>query len=112
MRFWLDCLSTSCIVGLGEEGWPENVPVQALHQAYVNHALNHGDRHPLTSSRMGVELRKLCPEGLRLVRPDEAWEGIARPQRYALLGLDEHRKAFLEAQNIAAWDWPVEEVGQ
>jgi hypothetical protein len=43
------------------------------------------------------------------IRPRKPFEGIERPQRYALSSLEEHRQAFLRAMHIDEADhsWPV-----
>ena len=62
-KFWLDCLTAGRIVNSAlEEDWPKSVVCSELHDAYLEHAHAHGDRHPLTSEQLGLRLRKLCPE--------------------------------------------------
>ena len=112
-RYWCDCLSEGQIINatLGS-GWPEDVVIQVLHNAYLNYARDHGDRHPLTGNQMGEKLRKLCPDDtLRRTRPRKPWEGDERPWRYALKSLQDHRDVFLKAMNIDPADhaWPEED---
>ena len=56
-----------------------------LHDAYLEHAHAHGDRHPLTSEQLGLRLRKLCPEAkLKRFRPwgdGREAHGIMRSKR-------------------------------
>ena len=49
------------LLGTGEDDWPEDVVCEVLHAGYVEHAHQHGDRHPLTIEQLGVRLRKLSP---------------------------------------------------
>ena len=81
-----------------------------LHAGYVEHAHQHGDRHPLTIEQLGVRLRKLSPADFRTSRPHKPWNGITKPSRYKLQSLDEHRAAFLAAMKIdpADHEWPEE----
>ena len=93
-----------------EEDWPKSVVCSELHDAYLEHAHAHGDRHPLTSEQLGHRLRKLCPEAkLKWFRP---WGDGPRPRHYALQTLDKHRDAFLSAMCIDAHEWPQMEGGE
>jgi phage/plasmid primase-like uncharacterized protein len=106
-RFWLDCLTTGEIVGTGEGNWPEDIVAQVLHEGYVGHAHDHGDRHPLTAHHMAEKLAKLMPGNiLRRIRPHKPYGNNPRPTRYALDGLDACRAGFLEAMRINAYTWP------
>jgi phage/plasmid-associated DNA primase len=106
-RFWLDCLTNGEIVGTGENDWPEDIVAQVLHEAYVGHARDHGDRHPLTDHHMAEKLAKLMPgKILRRIRPNKPHGNNQRPTRYALDNLDACRAAFLEAMRINAYAWP------
>ena len=107
-KFWLDCLTAGPHreLQLSSDDWPKSVVVvPSLHDAYIEHAHAHGDRHPLTSEQLGLRLRKLCPEA-------EAEAVSARgatdrgPRHYALQTLDKHRDAFLSAMHIDAHEWP------
>src|SRR5262249_29527291 len=52
-KFWLDCLTTGCIVGAGlGSNWPDDIVCHDLHDAYILHAHAHGDRHPLSGEQM------------------------------------------------------------
>jgi hypothetical protein len=110
-RYWHDCLAAGYLLNTGEADWPTTVVCQVLHAGYVEHAHQHGDRHPLTVEQLGIRLRKLSPEGFRIARPKMPWNGTARPNRYMLLGLAGHRAAFLEAMKVdaTAFGWPEEE---
>jgi hypothetical protein len=112
VRYWHDCLGAGYLLATGEADWPSNVVCEVLHAGYVEHAHQHGDRHPLTIEQLGSKLRKLSPDGLRTIRPCKPWNGISRPSRYTLFSLEGHRAAFLEAMKIDPPDyqWP-EEVG-
>jgi hypothetical protein len=79
-----------------------------LHAGYIEHAHQHGDRHPLTINQLGVKLRQLSPEGFGTARPKKPWNGIDKPSRYKLLDLDRHRETFLAAMKIApaTCEWP------
>ena len=111
-KFWMDCLTAGTIVNMGMDDWPTSVPRDELHEAYVEHAHMHGDRRPLTSEQFGARLRQLCPDGtLKVIRPRLDTANNGRPRCFVLKTLEEHRRAFLEAMNIGAYDWPHEEVG-
>ncbi|HEX6015403.1 MAG TPA: primase-helicase family protein, partial [Geminicoccaceae bacterium] len=109
-RYWHDCLAAGYLLNTGEADWPGTVVCQVLHAGYVEHAHQHGDRHPLTIDQLGVRLRQLSPDGVKTSRPHQPWNGVARPNRYLLRGLDEHRAAFLAAMRIdpAHHRWPEE----
>ena len=100
VRYWNDCLAAGYLLDTGEDDWPNDVVCQLLHAGYVDHAHQHGDRHPLTINQLGVRLRQLSPEGFKTIRLRESWNGIARPSRYTLFSLDEHRAAFLAAMRV------------
>ena len=111
-KFWLDCLNLGTIVNaeVGDD-WPPSVRREDLHDAYIEHAHAHGERHPLTAEQMAVHLRKLCPDQkLRTCRPALKEGETKRPRHYALGGLDEHRQAFLKAMNIETYEWPEAET--
>jgi hypothetical protein len=110
--FWHDCLKEGVIVGTGTAGWPEDIVTQVLHAAYLDHARDHGERHPMTDARMIERLTQLCEEcGVKRIRPRKPEEGQERPWRYALGSLDKHRTAFLKAMRIreADYEWPIGE---
>jgi hypothetical protein len=110
--FWYDCLREGTVIGTGEGAWPQNIVTQVLHAAYVDHAKDHGERHPVTDARMAERLTQLWEGcGVRRVRPHLPWNGIERPQRYALGTLTQHREAFLKAMNIDGHEWPVVDAG-
>lgn len=105
-RFWLDCLTNGEIVGTGESDWPDDIVAQVLHEAYVGHAHDHGDRRPLTAHHMAEKLAKLMPcRNLRRIRPLKPHGNNQRPTRYALDHLDACRAAFLESMRISAYAW-------
>ena len=106
-RYWYDCLSIGELIGCGlTESWPDDVPVQVLHAAYLDHAHAHGDRHPATIEQMAKRLGKLVPEGrLTTTRPSKPWGEVARPTRYALHFLEVHRQAFAAAMNMPSCAW-------
>ena len=113
-QFWHDCLREGAIIGIGDdagddqEGWPKSIVAQLLHASYVDHAREHGERHPATDARMAERLQELWKGcGVRRIRPHEPWGNIKRPHRYALGPLEKHREAFLEAMNIEGHEWPV-----
>jgi hypothetical protein len=94
-------------VGIGEEGWPEDVVAQAFHAAYVDHAHDHGDRRPLADQQMAMRLANLMPDGrLRRTRPYKSYGNVERPTRYLIADLEECRAAFLAAMKIDHHDWP------
>jgi hypothetical protein len=110
VRFWADCLGQGTILGAtdGGEGWPADIAVQVLHDAYLKHAHAHGDRHPLPINQLGRRLKQWWPDGrMRCYRPTGEVGSEARLRRYALGSLDGHRRAFLEAMSIdgASYDW-------
>jgi hypothetical protein len=107
--FWYDCLRQGSIVGMGESDWPEDVVTQLLHASYLDHARDHGERHPATDARMAERLQELCKGcDVKRIRPRKPEAGQDRPWRYALESLPKHRAAFLKAMNIAEADheWP------
>jgi hypothetical protein len=119
-RFWYDCLCEGAIIGIGQGEWPKSVVTQAFHACYVEHARDHGERHPVTDWQMAQKLQELwkgCswkrhrPRGQPWTNP-ETKEVTERPQRYQLDSLDKHRAAFLQAMGIdpEQHSWPeVEE---
>jgi hypothetical protein len=110
--FWYDCLREGSIIGTGGGDWPEDIVTQLLHAAYLDHAKDHGERHPASDARMAERLQQLWEGcGVKRIRPRKAEAGQDRPQRYALASLDEHRCAFLKAMKIgeAEHDWPINE---
>jgi len=110
LRYWNDCLVAGTRLNTGEADWPENVVCELLHGGYVDHAHQHGDRHPLTIEQLGIKLRKVSPEELDTIRPRVEWNGHKRPLRYSLLSLEAHRTAFLNAMKIddKTHVWPDE----
>ena len=64
IRYWHDCLAAGYLLNTGEDNWPDDVVCQVLHAGYVDHAHQHGDRHPLTINQLGMRLRQLSPAGL------------------------------------------------
>ena len=105
--FWLDCLTNGEIIGSGETDWPEDVVAQVLHAAYVDHARDHGDRHPLPDQQMSRKLASMMPgKHLRRCRPHRPYGENARPTRFILPPLAECRAVFLEAMRIASYEWP------
>ena len=111
-KFWMDCLTTGTIVNAEiNDYWPASVRCEDLHNAYIEHAHAHGDRHPLTAEQTAVRLRRLCPnENLRVIRPRTEDGGTLRPRHFALQSLEEHREAFLKAMNIETYGWPAVET--
>jgi hypothetical protein len=106
-KFWLDCLTSGEIVGVEYGDWPEDVVKQTLHDNYVTHAHDHGDRRPLADAIMAKRLAELMPDGvLRSCRPLKPVGDILRPRRYILPSLEDCRAAFLKANNIAQYEWP------
>lgn len=106
--FWYDCLREGAIAGTGETTWPADIVTQVLHAAYLDHARDHGERHPATDARMAERLGELC-QGcqVRRIRPRKPHAEVERPLRYALASLTEHRSAFLTAMGISedGHDW-------
>jgi phage/plasmid primase-like uncharacterized protein len=106
-RFWLDCLTAGEIVGADDGDWPEDIPRQTLHDRYVTHAHDHGDRHPFSDAITAKKLAELMPgKVLRSIRPLKPHGDNLRPRRYALANLRECRAAFLEALRIGEYTWP------
>jgi hypothetical protein len=96
--FWNDCLREGVILGEGGTSWPADVVTQVLHACYLEHARDHGERHPLSDARMVERLEELwagCE--VRRTRPRAPAGETSRPQRYALASLERHREAFLKA---------------
>jgi hypothetical protein len=119
-KFWHDCLREGAIVGTGESDWPESVVTQVLHACYVEHARDHGERHPASDWQMAQKLQDLWKGcSCRRHRPrGQSWtnpvtkEVTERPQRYQLDSLEKHRAAFLQTMGIdpGRHSWPeVEE---
>ena len=105
-KFWLDCLEHGEIVGCYEGGWPEKVSCQTLHQAYVKHAHDAGERYTTPSNRLRQALDRYHPHGrMRTVRPRPEPGLSSGPRRYVLARLDEHRAAFQAAMGIAEHPW-------
>ncbi len=106
-RYWYDCLSIGELFGCGiTNAWPPDIPVQVLHAAYLDHAHDHGDRHPATVEQMAKRLRKLMPdENLVTIRPRKPWDKLERPTRYELKSLGDHRSAFETAMNLPGHAW-------
>lgn len=106
-HFWHDCLTNGEIVGTAESEWPEDIVVQVLHAAYVEHAHDHGDRRPLSDARMAEKLGAMMPDKiLRRIRPWRPFGDNPRPHRYALAQLEDCRTAFLKAMRIDDYTWP------
>jgi hypothetical protein len=62
---------------------------------------------------MGVQLRKLCPNGeLKTRRPRVSGDDDKRPRHFFLNSLEIHRAAFLKEMNIADHKWPEVEGDQ
>jgi hypothetical protein len=101
--WWYDCLNAGEIVSSDLVGWPTFVATPVLHDAYVKHAHDHGDRRPITDVWMA---RRLGTLGLQ---PKRLGAGT-RPRGYVLPDLDECRQAFLAAMRIER-AWPDEEIG-
>lgn len=101
-KFWQDILTSGEVPGASpEQPWPEDVVTQALHEAYIEYARNHGDRHPMSDVQMAKELATLFPEGrLQRYRPHKIWNGKPKPPRYKLPYLAVARNAFLAALAI------------
>jgi hypothetical protein len=110
VRYWYDCLEAGYLLNTGEADWPGSLVCQVLHAGYIEHAHQHGDRHPLTINQLGVKLRALSPGHFRIARTREPWNGIERPSRYTLASLGQHRATFLDAMKIAPEEhqWPEE----
>jgi hypothetical protein len=119
-KFWHDCLREGAIVGMGQGEWPESVVTQVLHACYLEHARDHGERHPASDWQMARKFQDLWKDcSCKRHRPrGQPWtvpgteQVIERPQRYQLDSLDNHRAAFLRAMGIdpERYSWPeVEE---
>ena len=78
-KFWHDVLAGGEIPGAPvDDPWPRDVVVQVLHEAYLDYARAHGDRHPMTDVQMAKELAALFPEArLQRIRPWNVWKGKA-----------------------------------
>jgi phage/plasmid-associated DNA primase len=108
-RFWLDCLTAGEIVRTDDGDWPEDIVKQRLHAAYLDHAHDHGDRHPLTQNHMARKLADLMPRReLRSIRPLRPHGDILRPPRFILPPLSECRASFLERMRIGQYEWPAD----
>lgn len=112
-QFWHDCLWHVGIVGTPIGEWPTDVVVQHLHSAYLEYAVQHGDRYPLSDARMARELSEILPDRkpLKTIKPrGKPYGNIDRPNRYILPDLGVARAAFLTAMNInEEYEWPVPE---
>ncbi len=105
-RFWFDCLREGAIYGTGEDRWPEVIPTQRLHAAYLGHATDHR-HHPVDDWAMVQALEPLwkgCDVKKR--RPAADPETGKRPPGYRLDTLEKHRAAFAAAMGMS-----VEELG-
>jgi hypothetical protein len=112
-KFWADCLTTGTIVGAEAvvEGWPVHILPAVLHAAYVEHAHDHGDRHPLSIYQIGRKLRELSPGVyIRMFRPRTATQTKRGDEHYQLSSLEGHRHAFLKAMKIEHYDWSLGDV--
>jgi hypothetical protein len=105
-RWWMACLEEGRIVGCGPlsewpeaKGWPGEVEKSRLHYAYVQHAHEHGDRHPKAENTFPRALMKFAPSL-------DQYKPYCQPRRWRMQGLDWHRSEYLEAMRIAQWDWP------
>ena len=78
IRYWNDCLAAGYLLNTGEDNWPDDIVCQVLHAGYVEHAHQHGDRHPLTIDQLGIRLRQLSPPDFRTSRPHKPWNGISQ----------------------------------
>ena len=124
-RFWHDCLTHGEVIMTAQEsprgdatgnrednslceGWPDDIPVQLLHRRYVDHARQHGERHPVTDAEMGKKLAEFVP-GLKKRRPRRPWGDQAKPMRYFLPGIEICRSAFLQWMNITSYEWPLDD---
>jgi hypothetical protein len=111
-KYWFDCLYRATIIGceIGDgSAWPKTVDCADLRNAFLEHAHDHGDRHPPGEEHFARALRQLCPsDSLTRVRPWKENAEKKRPRYYKLGDLDAHRDAFLEAMGIADYDWPAE----
>ena len=110
VRYWNDCLSPATCSTPARTTGPEDVVCEVLHAGYVEHAHQHGDRHPLTINQLGVKLRQLSAADFRISRPRKPWNGVDKPSRYKLQSLDGHRRTFLDAMKIdtSEHEWPEE----
>jgi hypothetical protein len=101
-RFWEDCLREGAIIGTPESSWPTEITTQVLHAAYLDHARDHGERHPASDTRMGERLTQLC-EGckFRRVRLQAKHPSQSRAWGRLLDTIEEHRTAFVRALRMA-----------
>ena len=109
--FWNDCLREGVILGEGGTSWPDDVVTQVLHACYLEHARDHGERHPVSDARMVERLEELWAGcDVRQVRPRAPAGESCRPRRYTLASLERHREAFLKAMRIAPdqHTWPAD----
>jgi hypothetical protein len=111
--FWHSCLWEGTIIGTDLQDWPEDVVTQVLHAAYLEHARDHGDRHPIDDVRMAAALDAMMPANVlgrraaKRIRPRKRYGDQDRPPRYALPPLEACRKSFLEIMKITTkYPWP------
>jgi Family of unknown function (DUF5906) len=100
--FWLDCLREGAIIGTDSADWPERIATQLLHAAYLDHARDHGERHPATDVQMALRLAQLW-EGCGVQRkrlPPPDLSGGKRPMGYLLDTLGAHREALSRALRL------------
>jgi len=103
-RYWYDQLYSGTL-GQADANWGE-VFVDDFYEGYLKSAQAMGQRHRLSKSQVGKELRKLCP-GVQKVRQRPS-PNLYREFIYILPELDDCRKAFEEKVNIKVdWDAPV-----
>ena len=114
-RWWMSCLTEGRIVGgrtyedrlgppIGTRHWPGELSKSRVHDAYVEHCLLHGERHPKPQHVFPLIWRGKYAPSIGETRP----KGL--PRQWEFQGLDGHRDEFLAKMNIDAWEW--EDAGE
>ena len=103
-RYWLDQLYNGSF-GRSDTDWNDPVSVDGFYDCYIEFEQRIGQRHRLSKSQVGKELRKLCP-GIQRVKKQKFHQD--RAFFYTFPPLEDCRKAFEERVKIEVdWDTPA-----
>jgi hypothetical protein len=102
--YWYDQLCNGILGQLGED-WNEPITVYSFYASYIDYAQKIGQKHRVSKSQMGKELRKLCPN---IQRVKKRHNHLDREFFYIFPPLEECRKVFEERVKIKVdWDTPA-----
>jgi phage/plasmid-associated DNA primase len=116
-RWWMSCLEEGRIVGgrvyensmgdpIGSKHWPGEMNKSRVHDAYIEHCRDHGERHPKDEARFPTAWKRFAPS-MQQHKP------LGQPRRWQFQGLQHHREEFMRVMNINGWTWrPVNEHGE